>query len=316
MGTTIFKSDAARVRLAGWYDKFLGRVTVPVVHREVPTALGPSHVLVAGDDSLPTLVCLHGSLASSAHLLSELQLLASRFRLVLPDLPGQSARGPQIRLPLNDDSLARWLLEVCTGLRVTQFDLLGVSWGGFVARKAATANPDRVRRLVLLVPAGIVGGSVWAGLTRMAYPMTMYRLRPSEERLRRFVEQLFTNWDDDWAHFMGDAIRDFKLDLRIPPTATDAELRGLTMPTLVVAAGDDISFPGQKLLKRVETLVPNVQTELLASSKHSPPTTDEFRKWLADRVTTFLQPTSLMEPANGPRRVADPDHRNLRINDG
>ena len=52
----------------------------------------------------------------AAHLLSEFGPLARRFRLVAPDLPGQSVRGPQVRLPLTDDAYALWLADVLDGL--------------------------------------------------------------------------------------------------------------------------------------------------------------------------------------------------------
>ena len=285
----IFRSDEAKARLDGWYDRFLAKVPGPVERREVPTVHGPSHVLLAGDPANPPLVCCHGSLASSAHLLSELVPLArAAYRLIGLDLPGQSVKGPPVRMNYKDDSLGRWAVEVIDGLGLDKFDLLGVSWGGFAARMTASVVPDRVKKLVLLVPAGVVTGPVWKGITRMAIPLTLYKLFPSEKRKKRFFTPLFTSWDDDWADYMGDAFRDFVLDLRIPPTATDAQLKGLTMPVLVIGAAHDVSFPGEKLLARVKAVVPNVETELLADSKHSPPFTPEFRGWLAERVTRFL----------------------------
>ena len=86
----------------------------------------------------------------SAHLLSELGPLLHRFRVIAPDLPGQSVRGPQVRLPLDDDSNGRRLLDVLDGLGLSEVNLFGVSWGGFVARLTASMAPDRVRRLALL----------------------------------------------------------------------------------------------------------------------------------------------------------------------
>ena len=103
------------------------------------------------------------------------------------------------------------------------------------------------------------------------------------------MDAILTTWDDDWAHYLGDAVRAFRIDLNVPPLATDAELRGLAMPTLVLGAEGDLYFPGAKLLARVKALVPNVETELIAGSRHVPPTTDAFRRWLADRVTAFLE---------------------------
>ena len=55
-----------------------------------------------------------------------------------------------------------------------------------------------------------------------------------------------------------------------------------------LGAAHDVSFPGEKLLTRAKALVPHVETELLADSKHSPPFTPGFRGWLAERVTRFL----------------------------
>lgn len=272
--------------LADWYDHFLAKVPGPVEHREVPTPHGPSHVLLAGDPSRPPLVCVHPMRTSSAHVLSLMGPLLERFRLVAPDVPGESVRGPQVRLPVNDDAHGRWLVAVLDGLGLDRCDLFGISWGGFVARQAATVAPGRVRRLVLMVPAGVVPSPLWKGLARMAVPMLLYRLWPTEARLRRLLAPLMTTWDDDWGHFMADVLRGG--GLRIPPPATDAELRSLAVPTLVLAADDDISFPGPALLARMRALVPHVETDLIADCKHCPPTTPEFRAWMADRVTAFL----------------------------
>jgi len=285
VSATVWKTEAGRARLEAWYERFRGRIAAPTESREVPTSLGPSHVLLAGPASGPPLVCLHAMRTGSAHLVSELGGLLDRFRVVAPDLPGQSVRGSQVRASLADDSLARWLLEVCDGLGLGEVNLFGVSWGGFVARQTASAAPARVRRLALLVPAGVVNGSHWKGLTRMALPLLRYRLWRSERNLRRFLDPLLTTWDEDWAAYMGDTLRDMPMDLRIPPLATDDQLRALSMPTLVLGAADDISFPGRPMAARVKALVPHADVEVIADCKHCPPTTDAFRAWLAARLT-------------------------------
>ena len=288
MNATVWKTEAGRARLEAWYERFRGRIAAPTESREVPTSLGPSHVLLAGPASGPPLVCLHAMRTGSAHLVSELGGLLDRFRVVAPDLPGQSVRGPLVRASLADDSLARWLLEVCDGLGLGEVNLFGVSWGGFVARQTASAAPARVRRLALLVPAGVVNGSHWKGLTRMALPLLRYRLWRSERNLRRFLDPLLTTWDEDWAAYMGDTLRDMPMDLRVPPLATDDQLRALSMPTLVLGAADDISFPGRPMAARVKALVPHADVEVIADCKHCPPTTDAFRAWLAARLTHFF----------------------------
>jgi pimeloyl-ACP methyl ester carboxylesterase len=196
------------------------------------------------------------------------------------------------------DAYARWLIEVLDGLGLASVDVYGISWGGFVALQTALLAPARVRRLVLLVPAGVVSGSVWAGLTQIGLPMMLYRSFPSEARLRRFVTPLLTTWDNEWASYLGDAVRFFVPDLRPPPLATVQQLRGYETPSLVIGAEDDLSFPGPKLLARVKELIPHARVELIPACRHIPPMTDAFRGWMAERVTGFLAPA---EPVMGER---------------
>jgi len=287
MGQSTFKSEDARKRLETWYQRFLDRVDDPVASRTVSTPHGPSHVLIAGAPSKPPLIALHAMMTSSAHLLSEMGPLLDRFRVIAPDLPGQSVRGLPMHLPYDDRAHTDWLRAVLDALDVREAILFGVSLGGFVARQFATAHPERVRRLILLVPAGIVQGSVLKGLLKMAVPMILYKINPTTKRLRTLVDPLLTTWDDGWAHYLGDAFNDFALRRDIPPVASDADLNALSMPCLIIAAEHDISFPGGPLIERAESHIPNVETELIRDSRHSPPTTTAFRTWMANRITTF-----------------------------
>ena len=285
---TVWKNAEARSRLEAWYARFEARAGVPVEHRQVTTRYGDSHLILAGPPDAPPIVCLHPMRTGAAHLLPELGRLPRDFRVIAPDLPGQSVRGLQVRLPLDDDSVARWLLDVLDALALDRVDLFGVSWGGFAARLTASTAPERVRRLALLVPAGIVNGSHWRGLVGMALPMLRYRLRPSPENLQRVLAPILTTWDDEWARYMADSLRDMRIDPRIPPVATDASLRRLVMPVLVLGASHDISFPGEALVRRVQAVVPHAVGEVIPDCRHCPPTTPVFREWLATRLSAFF----------------------------
>jgi len=288
MKKQIFKNEGAKARMVDWYERFLNRSVIPAKSVEVPTSFGSSHLLIAGNPDKPPLVCLHSMMTSSAHLLSELDRLFDQFYLIIPDIPGQSVRGLPLRLAYTDDSHARWLKEILDGLKLKKVQLFGVSLGGFVGRQFATLNPERTESLTLLVPAGIVQGSMLKGFAEMALPMVLYRFHPSEKNLSWLVHPLMTTWDDDWAHYLGDSFRDFVPNLKIPPLASDNELKKLTMPCLIVAAEYDISFPGRRLLERVINAIPGSETELIKDSRHCPPTTPEFRRWLAERMISFL----------------------------
>ncbi|RKH38724.1 alpha/beta fold hydrolase [Corallococcus sicarius] len=286
--TSAFRGEEAKAVLSRWYDRF--RSHLPATEgRMVSTRFGPSHVLVGGDVSAPPLVLLHGALASSAHALRELAPLLERFRVHAVDIVGQSVKSADARPKVSNNEYGEWLVDVLDGLGLERPFVVGVSWGGFVAIRLAAVAPERIRRLALLVPAGVVNGPVWAGFTKVALPMMLYRMSPTERRLQNFVGNLLTTTDDDWAPYLGDAVRSFNMDMRVPSLARPEELKGLKAPVLVLGADGDLSFPGKALLARARALFPTLEDEdLIADCRHCPPTTDAFRRWLADRLSRFL----------------------------
>lgn len=288
MKSVIWKTQEGKVRLNGWYDRFVDKIETEVTGDMVPTRFGPSHVLVGGLENGPPLVCLHAMRTGAPFLLSEMEPILKRFRVYAPDLPGHSIRGPEIKLSLKDNSLALWLIDVMDGLKLDQVNLFGVSWGGFLAHLTASTAPTRVKRLVLMVPAGIANGSHISALMKMAFPMVRYKFRPSPSNLKELLSPILTTWDEDWAGMIACTLRDMKMDLRIPPLASKHALKQLTMPTLVLAADNDISFPGRAVIDRLKSTLPGIDAEIMPDCKHCPPTTDKFREWLGGRLSRFL----------------------------
>ena len=284
----MFVDDAARARMAGWFETFRAAIAVPTVARVVDTPHGKTHVLVAGPEDAPPLVVLHGALATSAHVLPELGSLVERRRVYAVDVLGQSVMSDDRRLDVADDSYGTWLAAVCAGLSLAKTTVFGVSWGGFVALKLAKVAPALIDALVLLVPAGVVTGSAWSGFTKVGWPMLTYRLAPSPKRLERLAAGLFTSDDARWTTYFGDAVRSYRMDMRIPPLVKPEDVAGYQGPVLVLGADEDVSFPGTALLARAKELFPRAEIELLARCKHCPPVDDAFRARTAERVETFL----------------------------
>lgn len=288
MTTLMFVDDTAKTRIAGWFETFRSSLPFTNESRWVETSAGRTHVLVAGPEDGPPLVCLHGALASSAHVIPELGSLVERYRIYAVDVVGQSVMSEDRRVDVRDTSYGTWLRDVCTGLGLSRITLFGVSWGGFVALRTAQVAPELVEALVLMVPAGMVAGSAWAGFTKLGWPMLTYRLLPSEKRLRRVVDALFTTQDEKWTKYFGDALLSYRLDMRVPPLTRPEDVASFKGRTLVLGADDDVSFPGPALLARARELFPHAEVELLASCKHCPPTEDAFRERTAQRVRSFL----------------------------
>ncbi len=290
--TAMFVDQAARGRMEEWFDAFRSDLPFATESRFVDTAEGRTHVLVTGPEDGSPLVVLHGALATSAHVVRELGSLVERHRVYAVDVVGQSVKSADRRLDVRDDSYGTWLANVCAALGLSRIALFGVSWGGFVAHRTARVAPELIDALVLFVPAGVVAGSTWAGFAKVGWPMLTYRLSPSEERLRRVFDALFTTYDERWAKYFGDAIRSYRLDMRIPPLARPEDFEPFNArrrPTLVLAADDDVSFPGAALAARARLLFPHAEIDVLEGCKHSPPFDDAFRAQTAARIGAFLE---------------------------
>ncbi len=285
----IFKDDAARTKMLEWYERFRAKLAVATESRTVPTQFGDTHVLVGGPATAPPLVMVHGAMASSAHMAVELETLFATHRIYAVDVIGQSPKTPHQRPSVKNNDYGVWLAEVLDGLSLARVPLVAVSWGGFAAIRLAAHAPERIEKLALLVPAGLVNGHAWQGITKMMWPMMMWRMFPSEARFRAFASNLLTTLDDDWFPYLHDAFRSFNMDMRVPTLATAEELARLAAPVLVIAGDQDYSFPGDKAIPRAKQLFPTLAaTELVESCKHCPPTTPQFRQWLSSRIESFL----------------------------
>ncbi len=114
---------------------------------------GQLHVRTAfpatgGFDEQTTLFCLHPSEGSSRTFDRFLPEIAVKRSVYAPDLPGFGESDPAPTVTVTD--AARALSDLAKDLRLRRIDLLGVGFGAAVALELAAANPELVRRLVLV----------------------------------------------------------------------------------------------------------------------------------------------------------------------
>ena len=285
--STLFRSDASRSAIERAYERLLEDTPQARPHR-VPTRFGETHMLVAGPEHAPPLVVLHGAFANSAMAIREAHPLLDQFRVYALDVIGQSVKSADVRLRGDGNDHADWLLDVLAALQLSQAHFLGASAGGFIARTLAERAPERIDRLVLLVPAGIVKTPLLRGMSKSGIPMLLYRTMGNRAALARLVDSILTAPDQQLKEYLGAAFRHYRLDIAVPPLGTPEALLGFRRPTLVIAASDDITAPGAALLERARELFPHATFDLLANCKHIPPTDDASRAKLCGRIARFL----------------------------
>lgn len=149
------------------YDAAIRR-RYPARGRIVETADGPRHVIEAGTGDL--LVLLHGANGNATDFPDALiEALAADFRVVAADRPGHGHSGRSWTGKLDLAGEVRALMALLDALGGQKAHLLGHSYGGALALRAALDEPGRVASSLAVAPIGTVAGSnrVWVALAQL-----------------------------------------------------------------------------------------------------------------------------------------------------
>jgi pimeloyl-ACP methyl ester carboxylesterase len=99
------------------------------------------------------LVHFHG--AGGLHLYRSHELLASKHRVLLFEVPG-FGNSPANERSQSVEDLGRTMAQAVSCLGIDQFNLMGNSFGGRLALLTALQAPERIHSLVLVAPAAIL----------------------------------------------------------------------------------------------------------------------------------------------------------------
>lgn len=100
------------------------------------------------------IILIHGLAGSSRWWKRNIPVLAQHYRLYLIDLPGFGTLR-HLRWHSALDDVASGIVHWMERSGLTQAHLIGHSMGGYLSLWIAAHHPERIRRLVLISPAGI-----------------------------------------------------------------------------------------------------------------------------------------------------------------
>ncbi|MEH0841199.1 alpha/beta fold hydrolase [Micromonospora sp. CPCC 205711] len=152
--------------------------------------VGARDIAVTERGAGEAVVLLHGGgpgASGMSNYARNIDALAQRFRVIVPDLPGygRSSRHIDQSDPFGD--LAGAVRGLLDALGIDRAHLVGNSYGGAAALRLTLDRPDRVGRLILMGPGGI-------GTTRRPPTPGLKRLLayyggegPTRTKLERFI---------------------------------------------------------------------------------------------------------------------------------
>jgi pimeloyl-ACP methyl ester carboxylesterase len=195
---------------------------MPIAHRQL------------GSPDAPVLVLIHGLGASGRVLERVAPLLAARFRVIVPDLPGFGETGGE---DTTIEGMARAVLEV---VDAEEFVAAGHSMGGLVATALPELAPDRVTRLVLVNAPPTYESRMAArgrGERILKLPVIGDLLwnRMSDDQIRATMRSAFAPGHDVDDGFVEDLKRTTRAAFTGSSSAIDDYLRRRPLPQRVAA---------------------------------------------------------------------------------
>lgn len=261
----IYKSPSGKSEIMELYDAVLARWPVAHEERIISTRYGDTFVIASGEKTKSPVMLLHGSASNAVSWVGDVAEYSAHFYVIAVDLPGEPGKSTENRPSWQGLAFAEWLEDVLDGLKLDKTALAGISQGGWTALRFATCLPQRVSRLVLLAPSGIAPARpsfIWKSI--------FYSILGSKggEKINRMVMGN-QNMHPEAIKFMNAILANFHARMEKEYIFSDYELKRLTMPTLLIGGSEDMLIPIEKVIPRMEKLLPKCRTELIPGMGHA-----------------------------------------------
>ncbi len=270
-----FKNPQGEALYMAAYEAAMRLWTVPYEAMDIPSRFGSTHLVVSGPEDAPPLVLLHGASASLTMWAFNVPELSQDYRVYALDVMGQPSKSVPDQTISKREDLVEWLTAILDALRIGQTHLVGMSDGGWIALNYAMSMPNRLRKLVVLSPAGgflpikkqffiramlatYLPGRFW--MNSFIRWMTYKESVPNENNRRMFhcmVDQMYLG------------VKYFRMPSYIPPVAyRDEELRSIKNPTLLLIGQQEALYDPVGAVERAKRLIPSIKAELIPRANH------------------------------------------------
>ena len=268
---SIYKNNKAKLDLMNLYDEKLKSLQIDYTNIDVNTKFGRTRVVKTGNSIGKKIVLFHGYNAGAPITLEAVKDILNVYCFYVIETVGQATKSEERIMNIKDDSFALWADEVLEKLELEKVNIIGISYGAFIVEKLITHKPQRVKKCILVVPSGIVNGNVWESTKKLTLPLIKWKITKSEKHLKSFLGAFVPDNDDFLYRMLSLMMKGLKLDTRIPKLLKPLEIENFKAPVYIMAAKNDIYFPGEKIAKRSKELFSNLkEVYLLENSKHMP----------------------------------------------
>jgi pimeloyl-ACP methyl ester carboxylesterase len=289
-----FRSADAKENFLKSYDMAARKWPVRSETRLVDISYGQTFVRISGSADAPPLVLLHGIGGNSLQWIPNVKALSQHYRIYAIDNIYDFGRSIYARSIQSPDDFVQWLDELFDALELDgKVNIMGLSYGGWIASQYALQHLDRLNKLVLIAPVCTVAPLSFQWIARAvlcAIPSRYF----TESFLYWLLEDLAKSDPEgkaaleehiDAAYL---AAHSFKSKRMVEPTVlTDDELRGIKVPTLFMVGENEKIYSAQEAIERLKRVAPQIKIELIHGAGHD--LTIVQAEMLNQKVLEFLR---------------------------
>ncbi|WP_229068400.1 alpha/beta fold hydrolase [Actinoplanes sp. DH11] len=292
-----FTSAEGRDHYVGAYQKAFAAMGRPADTLDVRTGYGIVRAYrytatkpgTGGGSTGPPLLLLPGTASGAPVWADNLPSLLRLRDVYLLDLLGEPGRSVQNR-PIRDHAdQAAWLHEVLEALPDPRVHLVGLSIGGWTATNLAVRQSAAVAGLILIDPA--------CTFTGIPFEVVVRSLPASVRWLPRSWRDSFNSWtaggapvdDSPVADMIESGMRHYAMKLPAPQQFTDDQLRSVTVPSLVILAGDSIMHDAAVAARKAGSTLPAATVLTYPGASHA--VNGEQPDRIAADIAAFLERT-------------------------
>jgi pimeloyl-ACP methyl ester carboxylesterase len=270
-----FRSKDAKEKYLSHYDQRVKNWPIPSETKIVETSYGQTFIRISGPDKAPPLVLLPGGGSNSLIWLPIIETLSGDYKTYAVDNIYDFGRSIYSREMITTRDLIIWLDEMFDVLELEEnINLMGLSYGGWMASQYALHAPSRLDKVILLAPAATILPFSFEFIKHMIISVIPHRYFTQQAIYwslpdavtKNAATKLFVDNHVDDAYL---GLRCFKFKQPPDPTVmTDDKLRSLKIPVLFMVGENEKIYNARKAIHRIKTIAPQIKAEIISKCGH------------------------------------------------
>lgn len=294
-----FQSQEKKEAFLSYYKMHASAWPVDSKTRLVASTYGATYVRVSGPVDGPPIVLLHGDAENGLSWIPQIETLSKKNRVYVIDNIYDNGMSIFTKPLKNKDDFVQWLDELFYAMGLEEgINLIGFSYGGWLASIYALAQYKRLNKLVLISPASTVLPPrpiylVNAIMTHFMPTRFLIKRQVKWERSGLLHEGAYgQRIIDQIVHELILSGNCFKRRGFVTPTVlSDEEWRTIQLPILFLVGEKEVIYSASKAVMRLRKLLPEVHTVIAPGASHD--ITYSQSKLVNKEISSFLDGASV-----------------------